>query len=324
MKRNGLSKLNSSSGHPGRVHHAALPCLALLAWLVWLPSPVVQAQEALRTPPATATHAPAQADLAAGFRHPPESARPLTWWHWINGNITRRGIAADLKAMKQFGEGGATIINVDVGVPPGTVSFMSPKWQEDFKFAVQEAHRLGLKLCVENCAGWSSSGGPWVTPPYAMQMVVSSTTHVRGPVRFDDTLKQPETRLGYYRDIEVLAFPTPPDQRRIRDIKVKADYDWRYGQQPDITSFPTKAIIPRDRIVNLSARMKKGGRLTWDVPGGNWTILRLGYTPIGTKNHPAPKEGEGLECDKLSRQALDEYWAGFMQKILDEIGPLAG
>ena len=28
-------------------------------------------------------------DLAQSFAHPPYSARPLTWWHWLDGNITR-------------------------------------------------------------------------------------------------------------------------------------------------------------------------------------------------------------------------------------------
>ena len=37
---------------------------------------------------------------------------------------------------------------------------MSPEWQDDFKHAVQEANRLNFDLSVENCAGWSSSGGP--------------------------------------------------------------------------------------------------------------------------------------------------------------------
>ena len=37
-----------------------------------------------------------------------------------------------------------------------------------------------------------------------------------------------------------------------------------------------------------------------------------------------PREGDGLECDKFSQAALDAHWAGFMQKILDDLGPLAG
>jgi ABC-type glycerol-3-phosphate transport system substrate-binding protein len=31
--------------------------------------------------------------LESGFMNPPAEARPHTWWHWMNGNITREGIA---------------------------------------------------------------------------------------------------------------------------------------------------------------------------------------------------------------------------------------
>ena len=103
--------------------------------------------------------------LETGFLNPPDASKPNTWWHWMNGNITKVGITADLEAMKQIGLGGATIVNVDCGIPRGDTPFMSPAWRDDFKFAMQEADRLGFKLCVENCAGWSSSGGPWNTPP---------------------------------------------------------------------------------------------------------------------------------------------------------------
>jgi ABC-type glycerol-3-phosphate transport system substrate-binding protein len=31
-------------------------------------------------------------DLARNFVAPPASAKPHTWWHWMNGNITKEGI----------------------------------------------------------------------------------------------------------------------------------------------------------------------------------------------------------------------------------------
>ena len=63
--------------------------------------------------------------LETGFLYPPDSAKPQTWWHWMNGNITKAGITADLEAMKQIGLGGATIVNVGCGIPRGPVNFMS-------------------------------------------------------------------------------------------------------------------------------------------------------------------------------------------------------
>lgn len=148
--------------------------------------------------------------LAEAFRNPPPAARPHTWWHWMNGNISPDGITADLEAMARVGVGGAQIFDVEPGTPPGPVRYGSAEWRAMVKHAASEAHRMGLELCLHNCAGWSSSGGPWVTPEHAMQMLVVSETQVQGPSRLDARLPQPYTRLGHYRDIAVLAFPTPP------------------------------------------------------------------------------------------------------------------
>jgi hypothetical protein len=244
----------------------------------------------------------ARADsLEAGFQHPPDSARPHTWWHWMNGNVTREGITADLEAMKRVGIGGAQIFNVDCGIPAGPVKFMSAEWRDLVKYAAQEAQRLGLELCLHNCAGWSSSGGPWNTPEHAMQSVTTSERRVTGPTRFSGVLPAPPAKLDFYRDIAVLAFPAPGG-----------------------TNAASRRVVPRATIVDLSSRLQPGGQIEWDVPPGEWVILRVGYTPTGQENHPAPAEGTGLECDKFSQEALDAHWAGFVQKVLDDLGPLAG
>ncbi len=266
-----------------------------------------------------------QTDLAPGFRHPPARARPHTWWHWMNGNITREGITADLEAMSRIGLGGAQIFNVSEAIPEGPVGYMSPEWRALVKHAVQEADRLGIELCMHNCAGWSSSGGPWITPEYAMQIVVTSETRVTGPRKLAEVIPQPETRRAYYQDIAVLAWPTPADDtRRIAGIAAKAGHEARYGLQPSLDEFPADAIVAPSAIVDLTAGLAAGGRLEWDVPAGDWTIVRFGHTPTGKDNHPSPESGRGLECDKLSRQAMDVHWAGMMGPVIADLGPLAG
>lgn len=264
--------------------------------------------------------------LEEGFGNPPNSAKPHTWWHWVNDNISKEGITADLEAMKRVGVGGAQIFNVDVGVPSGGVTFMSDRWREMIVHAVKEANRLGIELCIHNCAGWSSSGGPWVKPEHAMLIVVTRAVQVQGPRRFSERLPQPETRVGFYRDIAVLAFPTPKGSLRIQNLRGKAAYDRQDGIQPVAeASASTESIIPRESVLNLTSQMDAEGRLTWDVPEGEWTILRIGYTPTGKDNHPATPDGRGLEVDKLSREALDAFWNdGMMATVLRDIGSLAG
>jgi len=39
------------------------------------------------------------------------------------------------------------------------VRFASPEWFAMLRFALDEAKRLGIRIGVHNCDGWSSSGG---------------------------------------------------------------------------------------------------------------------------------------------------------------------
>ena len=264
-------------------------------------------------------------ELKRSFRQPPPSARPHTWWHWVNDNVTREGITADLEALAKAGVGGVQIFHVDVGVPPGPVKFHSPQWFAMFRHAVQEVARLGLEVCVHNCAGWSSSGGPWVKPEHAMQMVVTSQIKVKGPTKFDGKLPQPETRAGYYRDIAVLAFPTPKGDLRVGDLAAKAAYRRADNIVPALGKpAPPESVVKLKNIVDLTSKLLPYGRLIWDVPEGDWTILRIGHTPTGKDNHPATPEGRGLEVDKMSREALYEFWRNAISPLLKEAGPLAG
>ncbi len=380
----------------------------------------------------------------------------------MNGNITKEGITADLEAMQRVGIGGAQIVNAGLDVPAGPVRFLSPQWLGMVQYAAREAERLGLTLGIGNCGGWSSSGGPWVTPEQAMQHLVTSEVRVTGPADFSGSLPQPPTRLDVYGDVGVLAYPAPkhndfslrslsptvtasiedfeesilfdgspetsvsfPLPRPGREPFVQFEFDqplaarsvwitlgpggersrgviqssndgqtfrdlqtFRFphddghhgimsvslGNNPsaarfyrvqftaggarldvagisissalctgdvwaksgmnagyltgmpaaDESSLEPGLAIPPDRIIDLSSRMAADGQLSWTVPPGRWIIRRIGYTPTGVKNHPAPEGGEGLECDKLSAAAMDMHWEGFVQTVLDQLGPLAG
>src|SRR6266850_2160604 len=150
----------------------------------------------------------AAAELRAGFLQPPPSARPWVYWFWLNGNVTREGITADLEAMQRVGIGGAFLLDVVQDIPPGSVGFGSLEWRELFRHAVAEAGRLGLQICLHNAAGWTGSGGPWVTPDMAMQKVVSAKTNVTGPARFYGPLPTLTPTPNSAHEIATLAFPT--------------------------------------------------------------------------------------------------------------------
>jgi hypothetical protein len=90
------------------------------------------------------------------------------------------------------------------------------------------------------------------------------------------------------------------------------------------TKLPAKMVIAQARITDLTSRLEKDGHLAWDVPAGQWTIMRFGHTGTGAENAPAPASGRGLECDKLSKEGIEAQFAGMMAKLIADVGPAAG
>jgi hypothetical protein len=435
------------------------------------------------------------ASLQEGFHHPPESAKPRTWWHWTGGNVTLEGITKDLEWMKSVGIGGEQMTDVSFGygqTVPDKLIFGSPAWLNAVRHAASESQRLGLEMSIFSSPGWSEAGGPWVKPDEAMKKLVWSETDVEGPRSFSAQLPSPPDCNGpirdlnpgegrrspiahplptYYHDIVVLAYRTPQDEDPVEkadpqvtassgavdaqallddslmtSVTIPAAADgspaWvqftfaspytarafslgSHGGIPvgkllasdDGTNFRTVVVLPgpqgyhgaqartfafpattarifrleltgaplapaavihsgpvlpakqftlteaklysaalvnrwedkgtygslmdtyqpvptpsapeaaeidKPTVVNLTAKMSSDGRLQWDVPPGQWTILRFGFSLTGATNHPAAPTGYGLEVDKLNAQDVEDYFHGYMDPILHTLGPLAG
>jgi len=150
--------------------------------------------------------------LESAFLKPPAAARPHTWWHWMNGNVTADGITRDLEAMARVGVGGVQMFDVGTGIPKGPVETLSPEWLRLVRHAASEANRLGMSFTMHNCPGWSSTGGPWITPDRAMQQLVWSEAFVDGGRLVQLKLPRPFAKLDYYRDAMVLAYPALPGE----------------------------------------------------------------------------------------------------------------
>ena len=150
------------------------------------------------------------------FKEPPRNFAPQVWWHWMNGNISKEGITADLEAMADVGVSAATMFDVSCGIMPGPVKFDTPEFYESIRHAAKEASRLGLMLGVANCSGWANSGGPWVKPRDSMKYVTVSEIAAIGPSRFNGALPRIEHDNGFYGDIAVVAV-----RDHCRDVSVQ-------------------------------------------------------------------------------------------------------
>ncbi|MBN2092916.1 glycosyl hydrolase [candidate division KSB1 bacterium] len=286
-------------------------------------------------------------ELEQSFKNPPTSARPGVYWYFMDGNLDREGMTADLEAMKAAGIGNLIFLEVNVGVPSGPVDFLSEEWQELFTHAVHEAERLGIEITLGSGPGWTGSGGPWVKPEQSMQHLVASTVTVLGPSQFQGTLPIPEPRrpffntltpelikerADYYEDIAVLAFSIPTDTQKIADIDEKAlyyrsPYSSVAGVKaflPALSNYPEKMVssaIAIDKIIDLTTQLNNDGTLSWEVPEGNWTIMRFGRRNNGANTRPAPFPGLGFECDKFDTAALDAHFQEYVGKLLKKVGP---
>lgn len=281
------------------------------------------------------------ASLENEFLNPPDSARPGVYWYFMDGNLSREGMTADLESMKEVGLGNLVFLEVNVGVPRGPVDFMSDQWQDLFAHAVREAERLGIDITLGSGPGWTGSGGPWVKPEQAMQHLLSSVTETKGPARFDAVLPVPQQhptpwgkmRTDFYEDVVVYAFPKCAPV--ISDVAEKALYDrYPYTSRAGVKQFlpaPAKfdkpsaeSVISPEDIIDLSKYLDSNGRLQWDVPAGDWTIVRMVRRATCASTRPAPKPGIGLECDKFDTAALDHHFANYYGKLLKKVGPRKG
>lgn len=411
----------------------------------------------------------AKTDLKKLFQSPPESAKPWVFWYWMNAAISKEGITADLEAMKQAGIGGAYLMPIKGATNPPmftpVVEQLTPEFWAMIKHAFKESDRLGIKIGMNACDGFATAGGPWITPELSMQKVVWTETRLVGGRRFNDTLLTPDSYKGYYKDIAILAFPTPDGEEQTtyavvpkvstnkqdgnaqflatknnkdnfkstdpvwvqyafdkpftcRSITIKTDgknyysqrlsievsddgerfqpviqlqpprqgwqdnssdvthsipattanffrfkYDkegsepgaedldaakwrpsltlreiklssaprihqyegkigevWRISAPTTARQVPAALCVPRNKIINITNKFDTNGRLTWDVPPGNWTILRVGHTSTGTTNYIGGK-GIGLECDKFNPEAIKLQFDKWFGEAVRQAGP---
>jgi hypothetical protein len=238
--------------------------------------------------------------LANDFMSPPVSSRPGAYWCWLNGDVTKASITKDLEEMKDKGMGRAEIWDVEVrdntdgafGIGP---KFLGDESVEFIKHALSEGKRLGIKIGMITSSGWNA-GGSWVTPDWAAKALYSSELNISGAKTFSGPLPFPDLppncpkdKKGmpiYSKEIAVLAVPDHPG-KKIKDLS---------------------------EVVVLNKHFD-GTTLKWEVPEGNWTILR--FVCSNTGQHlivPSPKS-DGLFIDFFDPKATQRHLAYILGRL---------
>lgn len=289
--------------------------------------------------------------LKTSFLNPSNSAKPGVYWYFMDGNQDKDEMTADLESMKKVGIGHVLFLEVNVGVPEGSVKLLSEEWQNNFEHAVRECERLGIVLTLGSGPGWTGSGGPWVEMDESMKHLVAGKTEIAGPAKISQKLDVPQGRMPffglggftpelrkrweeYYEDVAVIAFPTPANKNKIDDSDEKALYYRppfssmigvkQYIQEPSKLAENHKGNavgIPTENIIDITEFMSEDGTLDWNVPDGKWTIMRFGSRNNGAVTRPAPMPGLGFECDKMNSDAMKNHLDNFMIPLLEKVKP---
>lgn len=232
----------------------------------------------------------AQVSMEEAFKRPSDETKPIMIWQWMDGLVSKEGVTADLEAYKAAGIGGVQQFLVggpmQVMARDTTNAIGTDNWRRLMQHAISECARLGLTFGTHNCPGWSSSAYPTVTPEYSMQKLV----WVKGNKA--ELPKRPEinSQWNYYEDIAVVFVPDD-SIARLEDIRVYKPSD-----------FPLK---------------QKGSK--------RGCFYRFGHTTNGKTNYStAPAGGVGLECDKMSREAVKHFWDTYPAQIITLAGNETG
>lgn len=109
---------------------------------------------------------------------------------------------------------------------------------------------------------------------------------------------------------------------RVNRFEDKAGFSLRaITAADDSPEVDPREAIPKDSVVDLTSRMRPDGSLDWKPPGGRWVVVRLGYSLTGRTNHPASREGTGLEVDKLNQDHVKAYFQAYFAEYEKTLGP---
>lgn len=269
-----------------------------------------------------------QASVFAGsslddlFLQPPLAAKPRVMWMWMGSNLSKQGITRDLEALQEAGFGGTLMFScADTTSPwpgeigksptPEIVAFTPPWWQM-VRHAAMESARLGLDFGTASSPGYSTSGGPWITPELSMLQICFSQVAAKGQGSMKLDLPQPTVDPRGEMKFPVIN----PTNGQVEKPEIPARRT--FYRDIAVLALPTTGVVRLDQVINLT------GKAEWDVPAGEWTIYRFGYTTKGILLQPPQWQAQGLECDKLNPDAVAFHLDHVLAQVREHVGDLIG
>ncbi len=88
----------------------------------------------------------------------------------------------------------------------------------------------------------------------------------------------------------------------------------------DLVTLPDDRPLKVHGMIDLTSLISNDGTLNWDVPPGNWKVIRIGRTTTGLN----VAFGKGLLADYLSPAATELNYEKGIKPLIGDAGPLVG
>ncbi len=207
-------------------------------------------------------------------------------------------------------------ITVSVGRPPG----LSPSDEATGAAIHFEASDDGRTF--RRIVDVPRSGAPQQTLGFAptaarfFRLVLDRPEFRPGP--FEAMLGRSSAPPTAHQIFEVVLHTSP----RVNRFEDKAGFTNRaIAAADDSIAIDPRDAIAKDSVIDLTGKLRADGTLDWTPPRGRWVVLRYGYSLTGRTNHPASREGTGLEVDKLNRDHVKAYFDAYLAEYTKALGP---
>lgn len=263
------------------------------------------------------------------FLHLPESAKPGVLWMWMGSNVSKTGITKDLQALKEEGFNSTTLISLadmtnPLGVPiekdptPDIIAWTEPWWAM-VQHAATESKRLNMTMGLFDGAGYSTSGGTWITPDLSMQQLCWSQTIISGNGKKQEIhLNKPTVDLHANA-----VFPTYNPKTGKIEMPIIEERR-TYYKDIAVIAMPSKDTVLKSSVINLTKLMQPDESISWQTPQGEWIIYRFGHTLMGEQSQPAQWQATGFECDKMNKEAVSFHLDHILNEMKNHLGNLVG
>lgn len=203
--------------------------------------------------------------------------RPATRWWWLGSAVDKVNLTYNLDEYARAGMGTVEITPI-YGVQKNEandIQFLSPLWMVMLQHTLPETNRNGMQTDMNTGTGWPF-GGPDVSIDDAASKLLTITYRLHGRQLFSGLITpEDKDQLGKAKLLKVMAFGA------------------------------------KGESVDLSSKVDRTGKLVWQCPKGEWTIIAAFCGKTGQKVKRAAPGGEGYVMDHFSKRAVNNYLSRF-------------